>query len=180
MNNSVLVYDNFLEKEEFEKIKNYFMDLSFPWYYGPTVLAHNEYSIKGKNENLNFQFNHAIHFEEISQSEAFFVIRPLLKKMNIFTILKIKANLNPCSGSEIYEHGTHQDIYPPSHIKAKTAVFYINTNNGYTLIKDTGKKIHSVENRLVTFDSHIHHTGSTCTDEKARIVLNINYIPMEL
>jgi len=57
-----------------------------------------------------------------------------------------------------------------------TAVYYINTNNGYTkLIDET--IITSEENKLLTFDSNTKHTGTTCTDENVRIVLNINYLP---
>jgi hypothetical protein len=35
--------------------------------------------------------------------------------------------------------------------------------------------IKSEENKLLSFDTDIEHTGSTCTDEKIRIVLNLNY-----
>ena len=55
-----------------------------------------------------------------------------------------------------------------------TAVFYVNTNNGYTIF-ESGEKVSSVENRMVIFDSNILHTGTTCTDERVRCVLNFNY-----
>ena len=57
----------------------------------------------------------------------------------------------------------------------KTAIFYFNTNNGYTLFSD-GTKVNSVKNRLVQFDGYTSHTGTTHTsDERFRLVLNINY-----
>ena len=31
-------------------------------------------------------------------------------------------------------------------------------------------------NKFVEFDSDLLHTGSTCTDEQRRVVLNLNYI----
>ena len=55
-----------------------------------------------------------------------------------------------------------------------TSILYLNTNDGYTIFED-GTKIESVENRLVTFDSHIKHSGTSCTNQKVRLVLNMNY-----
>ena len=45
---------------------------------------------------------------------------------------------------------------------------------GYTEFKD-GTIIESAENRLVIFPSDMRHTGTTCTNAKNRIVVNINY-----
>jgi hypothetical protein len=56
----------------------------------------------------------------------------------------------------------------------KTAVFYVNTNNGGTIFLN-GKKTNSVANRLVEFDSHQKHAAVDCTDEKVRVVVNFNY-----
>ena len=49
----------------------------------------------------------------------------------------------------------------------KTAVFYVNTNNGYTEFED-GTKVESVENRIIFFDGSRPHNSSTCTDQKIR------------
>ena len=57
---------------------------------------------------------------------------------------------------------------------AKTSVYYLNTNNGYTLFEDG--KVDSVENRMVTFNLNTKHSGTTATDTKRRVVLNFNYI----
>ncbi len=61
--------------------------------------------------------------------------------------------------------------------KWNTAIFYINTNNGKTLIKENNKikEISSLENRVVIFDGRLKHAGTTCTDAKNRIVINLNY-----
>ena len=50
----------------------------------------------------------------------------------------------------------------------------MNTNNGYTEFED-GTKVESVENRIVYFDGSIPHNSSTCTDQKVRAVISINY-----
>jgi hypothetical protein len=60
--------------------------------------------------------------------------------------------------------------------KLKTAVFYLNTNNGYTYFENN-EKVLSTENTFVEFDSHIMHGGTTCTDQLKRMMINFNYIP---
>jgi len=55
----------------------------------------------------------------------------------------------------------------------KTAIFYLNKNNGYTVFKD--KKIKSEENTLVDFDGQTLHKGISATDNK-KVIININYI----
>ena len=40
---------------------------------------------------------------------------------------------------------------------------------------ENGKKVESVENRLVTFDTPLRHTGTNCTNQKYRLTLNFNY-----
>ena len=60
-----------------------------------------------------------------------------------------------------------------------TAIFYINSNNGYTIFKDTKEKVKSVPNRLLKFDTRMKHSGVSSTDEKRRVVINFNYIEKE-
>ena len=51
----------------------------------------------------------------------------------------------------------------------------MNTNNGYTTFKD-GTKVDSVANRMIIFDSELDHTGTTCTDQKSRVIINFNFL----
>jgi hypothetical protein len=61
---------------------------------------------------------------------------------------------------------------------AKTAVFYCDTNNGFTKLIN-GDVIKSIENKILIFDAEIMHTGTTCTDKPRRTVINFNYIEDE-
>jgi len=56
-----------------------------------------------------------------------------------------------------------------------TAVYYLNDNNGYTLFEKNNKKVMSKENRIVIFDAQMRHTGTNTTNQKKRVVLNLNY-----
>ena len=54
------------------------------------------------------------------------------------------------------------------------AIFYVNSNDGFTEF-ETGEKIKSMENRLLMFDNKLKHFGTTSTNSKTRIVLNLCY-----
>ena len=103
----------------------------------------------------------------------------------------IKSDLIPCifdaakSKQGKFLPGSRIPIFPPSKIfkfkphydwdgDCNVAIFYINPNNGYTQF-ETGEKVESVENRLVTFDNKIEHFGTTSTNSQTRIVLNMCY-----
>ena len=84
-------------------------------------------------------------------------------------LVRARALLYTNQGRQIV-HEKHVDFKFPH----KTAVFYVNTNNGYTEFED-GTKVESVENRIVFFDGSKPHNSSTCTDQKIRVVVSINY-----
>ena len=120
------------------------------------------------------QFVHTFHIQgmQATTQERFSLMYPILNFIQPAGILRIKANLNQKT-AEHYETGLHVDVMVPGSL---TAIFYINTNNGYTYFED-GQKIESIENRMVMFPSNIPHAGATCTDEDRRVVLNLNYFP---
>ena len=158
----ICVKDNFLDTKQFNKIKEVFFSKDIPWSFGK-VVPDLESSVSDID---NFQFSYTI----LPESPFYECLIPLFDKMNMEVHFRVKINLNP-KAYKVFEHGYHIDIPTPS----KTAIFYLNTNNGYTAF-ETGEKVESVANRLVVFDSHIKHTGTSCTNEKVRMVLNINYI----
>lgn len=166
----MLVLDNFLETEYFTKLRDRVCSHYFPWFYNDTILTHN---------NLDSIYDHQfIHFiidnnEIKTDKETFEVFEPLIKKINPKSIIRIKLNLNTATHTH-FDNGLHTDVSQTENIK--TAIFYINTNNGCTLFED-GSKIECVENRLVIFNSNKKHQARTSTDTKARYVVNINFLP---
>ena len=72
--------------------------------------------------------------------------------------------------------GFHIDIEESPIKTKKTAIFYLNNNNGYTLLDPKKKiKIKSKANQMLTFDSDVKHGAVLQTDKKRRIVINFNY-----
>lgn len=155
------IIDNFLEKEEFLKIKNIMMGSYFPWYYNSTVT---DYHLKD-----NFYFTHSFFDDYHVKSEKYNLLYPIISKLNPKSIIRAKGNFYPKT-EKIAEHGTHVD-YEFSH---KGFLFYINTNNGFTRLKN-GKKIDSIENRGLFFNAGLEHNSSTCTDQDGRVNINFNY-----
>ncbi len=99
------------------------------------------------------------------------IYRLLLTKINPIAVLRIKANLT-FKTPEPKRSSLHVDYEFP----CVTAIYYINTNNGYTYFED-GTKIDSVGNRMLIFPSHQYHGGCTTTDQPFRMVCNFNYHP---
>jgi len=167
---SIQVIDNFLPALQFRQIKEYLTSDSFPWFAG-TAIGGNE----AVSENYNWQLYHMLYAAPNVISDSMPVIAPLFEKLNIALLIRVKANCNFIT-NEIVKHGMHVDIEKTRLTDlTTTAVYYINSNNGFTEFED-GSKVESVENRLVKFPATMKHTGTSCTNAKNRIVLNINYI----
>ncbi len=163
------VIDNFLPEEEFKLVQALMMDYGFPWFYNDSVTK-DPYPQNCKE----FQFVHLFYNPLCGMVSEYprwkDIVKPYADRLVSTAILRIKANLNIAT-KEFITREFHTDF----NIKCKTAVIYINTNNGYTLFED-GNKVESVENRVVIFDSHMRHAGIPCTDEKRRVVINFNFI----
>ena len=160
-----IVIDDVLPSEEFTQIKEAIMHDQFDWQFRKGIKDYKDPAC---------QFVHTFHIQgmQATTQERFSLMYPILNFIQPAGILRIKANLNQKT-AEHYETGLHVDVMVPGSL---TAIFYINTNNGYTYFED-GQKIESIENRMVMFPSNIPHAGATCTDEDRRVVLNLNYLP---
>lgn len=155
----VKTFNDILTPTQFDRLQSHFKSSHFPWYFKPGI----DYKDDGK-----FQFTHNIYDDYAPQSSVYDSMNEILSFLKANALIRIKANLQVRT-KEIVENSYHVDYKD-----CKTAIYYINTNNGYTLF-ETGQKIESVANRLVIFDSNLKHTGSSCTDQDTRIVLNFNY-----
>lgn len=96
---------------------------------------------------------------------------PILQKLDIKSLIRVKANLYPYSGETLHEHGMHTDYEFPHY----AALLSLNTCDGYTKLED-GTKVESIANRVVIFDASLKHCSTTTTSDFARIKININYL----
>ena len=161
------VIDNFLPEYQFRQISNMILSNEFSWYFFDGVIEPNDGQCQ-----FTHSFFDMIYGGRLSDHYPLFDI--VQQKLRVSRLDRIKSNLNP---KTVFHRkgGYHTDLpksNQPQH--QKTAVLYLNTNNGWTEFKKGGK-VKSVANRIVIFDSNLEHAGVTCTDEKRRVIVNFNY-----
>jgi len=164
------IIDNFLPEEDFKLIQQFFLSENFTWYLNDSIAKHKQ----GLDQ---YQFTHL--FFDVSKpslTEWSNFLTPIFNKLQAKYIFRVKANCRP---------RTTQGVLSPYHtdmdLNQQTAIFYLNTNNGYTKFQDNSlQDVPSVANRLLTFYGGLKHCGASATDCNNRIVLNINYIPTTL
>ena len=155
------IIDNFLPEEEFKSIQSLMMGGEFRWFYSDG----RTYDDDGLYQMIHMFFQPQVG----SNSEHINMWNTFMQQVGAKKCTRIKANLT-FKTSTIESGPFHYDFED-----MKTAVFYINTNNGYTEF-ESGVKVSSVANRVCIFDSNLQHRGTTHTEGgNQRIVVNFNY-----
>ena len=110
-------------------------------------------STQTENEKKLYGIGHPCspHFDKII---------PTLEKLNIKSLIRVKANLYPYSGETLYEHGMHSD----DDFSHRAAILSLNTCDGYTKLED-GTKVESIANRMLIFDGNQKHCSTTTTSK---------------
>tara|TARA_R110002012_G_scaffold54626_4_gene139863 strand:+ start:2041 stop:2523 length:483 start_codon:yes stop_codon:yes gene_type:complete len=158
------VKENFLEKEDFIKIKKLFFEEEFPWYY-------RDQCVEEPHDETGFYFTHSfVRNNKINSDFYDPEILPLIEKLKAKDILEVRANLM-MRRNDKYLTGFHIDTQK----KMNTAIYYINENNGNTTFGNN-IEITPKENKMLIFPSHMHHANYMQTDIKRRIVINFNYL----
>jgi hypothetical protein len=160
------IIDNFLSQDEFVNIKEDMLGSFIPWAYNPYIVTSDDKSMS----HYNYQFTHTFYRGGRPSSDRLDILKPILELINPSAIVRVKANLITRTENQVV-HGFHLD-HP--NFDGKIAIFYINTNDGYTILDD-GTKIESIENRLLILDPKILHAGTTCTDQQVRCLINFMY-----
>jgi hypothetical protein len=165
------VIHNFLSRTDFIAVKSQMLTDSFPW------TIHNKSNPGDKicDERFNLQFVHMFYHSPTLISKYISILDPIFKKLPHQMLIKAKANITSCTDT-IQLYGYHIDVNADLAKLSKTAIFYLNTTNGFTQFEDDGQQVPSIENSLVIFNSLDRHTGTSCTDHKYRAVINFNFI----
>jgi len=180
------IIDNFLDKKDFLDLALQMGILGvndthdpFPWYWEDDVAyIPGDPNSRHDNDVIGGQFCHLFTHANAYYSQSPFVplLYPIYQLLHPAMILRIKANLQPKT-PKIELTPWHHDIDIGNKLKedVTTCILYMNTNNGYTELED-GTKIESIENRFAMFSNTLQHRGTTCTDDKKRVVINFNFI----
>ena len=147
----------------------------FPWF------SNDHTDVPGdENPQFTHMFYHNIQYV---QSEYLHVVFPLLRAINPFALLKVKANLNTATSKQSQFHIDYQQVedqvLPEMKELVKTSIFYLDDDLGGTEFEN-GDTIPTKANRLVTFPSGLRHRSVKHTQEgRRRFVVNMNYIPFK-
>ena len=180
MASNIQIIDNYLHKDDFKRMQHWFYNECM-WRFSSSPTYHEdaieEVRKQGLGEDVDDDYQFTCQFWTTSQgiiTPNFQNVAPLIKKLSPAILLRVKSNLTPMR-SRIIERPYHIDMDLPN-LAQKTAVFNITTCDGYTRFED-GDIVPSVENRMIIFDGNMKHGGTTTTNKKARIVINVNYFP---
>ena len=156
------VIDNFLPKDQFNHLQELLTGPWFPWYYNNTSVGEGDGNGRHKHSVYNPKTG--------SLTEYLPYFDNCQGKLGVKKLHRILVNSVGPSFLFRKNTGFHTDDIPCPY----TSIFYINTNNGYTIFEG-GDKIKCVANRMLIFDSSLKHAAVTCTDKPRRIVVNFNY-----
>ena len=81
---AIQVIDNFLEKDEFNKLSDNIMGDSFPWYYND--------GITNSDDKNNFYLTHIFYRQPGIKSNWFNMWLSTIEKLKCKSIIRIKAN----------------------------------------------------------------------------------------
>ena len=159
------VIKNYLDKNYFNGLKDKILGKqnNFPFFFNNTV-AYKE----DEKKLTDFYFHHMIYEDFRPTSDAFSLVGPIINKLEIKSLLRIKVNMYTRT-EEIIKHNMHRDF----HFEHKGAILSLNTCDGGTWIED--KFVKSEENQIVLFDPSKPHCSTSCTNEQVRVNINFNY-----
>jgi len=160
------VTDNFLQKEYYEHLYNIITDTQFPWMYQNRVANHSE----NPEANLNhYYFVHSLFHDYKIESRFYEEFIHLFKVLDVQFLHRARVLMFVNQGEQ-HIHDTHID----HKVHCKTALIYMNSNDGFTQFED-GERVESIKNRLLIFDGSVPHSSSTATDTKERMLLSVTY-----
>ncbi len=183
------LHEDYLSKVEFGQLREQVFFGGIPWYY-------NEHKVQAVEEDdfNNYQFTH-VFYEMNSQkrlwtrSEKFPLMLPILSRLDLIGIFRIKANLEPLKVGFNTWHNDDRTVsnevnavdryYSQFHTdndcdSMTTAILYMNTCDGYTEFED-GSKVECRANRFISFPSSLKHRGVSQLDARFKCVINFNY-----
>ena len=161
------IKDNFLDKEEFDKLSSHIMGESFPWYYSDIITNKND-----TNDKLYF-VHHIYNSKQPGiTSDWCNLFNKFLKKLNYKSLIRIKANLYIGTKKKVI-HEAHKD-FPYKH---KGCILYMNVT--YKTHTITDKKYPGIVHadgttRLQIVDSDPHRKLLEAWKKKTKCPMILN------
>ena len=187
------VIDDHLDQDYFEHIQN---ELNKAWWSLQEEVAYH-----GDPDSIDeaFYFVHPIFENNSPKSDMHKVLEQFYHSIGVKAIIRTRAIMYMNQGKQIV-HSPHVDM----HYSHNAALFYMNDNDGFTLMADEDVEINakqdedfkspiefsrkgggdifeqqnmvvSKRNRLCVHDGSRPHCSSTPTNTKKRVLIAVNY-----
>ena len=176
MSKKFKVLDNFLDQDSFLEVKKFITSPRCQWRF-VDFIAHKDKRDNDKDGYFihSFTDRHPETLEERFQvSPNFTILSKLMKRIkediSYKNVLRVRSSLYPRRHTQNPDP-MHVDYTFPHTV----CIFYVNTNNGYTMFDD-GEKVSSLENRLLIFNGSEKHCSVVQTDTSGRFIININIV----
>jgi hypothetical protein len=170
------ILDNFFEQDSFLEVKKFIMSPRCQWRF-VDFIAHKDRRDNDKDGYFVHSFTDRdpnTLKERFQESPNLSILSNLMKKIREKVphkdILRVRSSLYPRRNSQNPDP-MHLDYTFPHNV----CIYYVNTNNGYTMF-DNGEKVSSLENRLLVFNGLEKHCSVVQTDASARFIININIL----
>jgi hypothetical protein len=145
--------NNFLDNNILFEIQKIITDKKFSWFL---------------NEDEDcFVFEHSLNNDIFNPT----ILNDFKKKLRVQEFLDCKLLLITQTNKK--QNCNNKITYDP-HNNKKIAVFYLNTNDGDTIITNKAK-FESIENSLLLIDPNTAFFHTTCTNRRYRLILQISY-----
>ena len=174
--NKIEIIDNFLDKDDYDDLKKFLMSSRSQWRF-VDFIAHKDERNQGRDGYFVHSFTDRdpnTFLERFQISPDYQKVSKLLdcikNKLNFREILRVRSSLYP--RREKQNPDPYHVDYDFNH---KVCIFYVNTNNGFTMF-ESGEKVDSIANRLLIFDGLEKHCSVVQTDTTARYIININLL----
>lgn len=193
----MIIQDNFLPQEEFNRLQEFALSHQFPWYYTSHVsLPPGEHNIKDPLAKETDGWSHII-FDREEGCKSFFYDMCDVFFQKLYTLGYTEKHLIRVRMSmKTPKLGHTEDHYNLPHVdyfySHDTVIFYFNDSDGDTRMFEpffktfpepkvfpTVDRISPKANRFVLFDGLQYHTASNPVNYTRRVILNINLDPLE-
>ena len=168
----IIVRDNYLQDDQFNQVRDYFLGNQCYWYYcGNYGGGYPQMEHVFHNELVGTQCYAGVPF--VAQ-QGMQVMKPILDSFQYSALIRIRAICNWKTGT-MSQRDWHVDVP----FDCTTAIYYLHDSDALTLFKDDDNEPLEVEtkaNRLVEFPSQYEHSVTPMTTPERRVLINFNFI----
>lgn len=171
------IIDNFLPPSLFNDIQRLVMGEQLQWIFSPNATGYDTpeefYFVHKIFTAFAPDIDHSALHQPEYVSPFFQDIKPILyfldDRLKFMVDRLFRINCTLCTNQGKAKPQTMHTDYPFPHY---TGIYYVNTNNGPTLVGDT--KVDSIANRFVLFDGLTDHAASIQDDVHGRFNIVFN------